>query len=288
MTDGFIVTTDSLSITVETESFTVVFSKEHCGITSFKYKTGSTWHECVEPGIASPILLGPYLYCDGITGDYLYPSGGYQNSVVVETPWFISINQDGYLRNSSIPGFTDLDYRVQWNVWPSGRIACNMTLTNNYGSTLVLDEDAYRMDPADDPDINLDRDAHTYLYWFGFYSNNTGSGANDLSADGITVSYRSRLTNYGTSGNTNRIYRTSFLWDDRTGIDQEFLLALSLYGSWGDCTNSTDIQNRGDSLSDDLLHPDPLDGSTNAGDMITGSLVGSGFDNKLSAYVVSV
>jgi hypothetical protein len=163
-----------------------------------------------------------------------------------------------------------------------------MKLTSLHDYGVILDEEAYRCNPVNDPDITPDRDRVPTLFWFGFYSNNTGGNEHDYSCDGIAVSYQVRLANYGVSGKTNRIFRTGYLWEHNSVIYARFLLALSVYGSWGDCANSIDFQTRGDAISADLLHPDPLDGSLNAGDVITGSLVNDGFDDDYSAYFLSV
>lgn len=288
MSDGFKITTGETSITVETEAFVLEFVKGHCGISSFRYKTGEVEHECVEQGTTPPILFGPHFYADELEGDYLYPSGGDKLDLSVNTPWAVKIKQEGYLRNGSIPENEDFEYLVIWLIWPSGRIACKMKFTNKHDEDVMLDEEAYRLNPVDDADINLERDTAPNLFWFGFYSDNSGSGEDDYSCDGITVIYDIRLANYQTSGNTNRVYRTSYLWEDRSDINTCFLIALSLYGSWGDCANASELESRGDAISSDLLDPDPLDGSLNAGDVITGSLVDDGFSMDFSAYQVSV
>ncbi|MCX6646206.1 MAG: hypothetical protein NTY09_07605 [bacterium] len=288
MTDGFVVTTGETSITVETEAFTIEFEKENCGIGSFRYKTGDVWHECTGQGTTPPILMAPYFFADALQGDYLYPSGGSKLDTIVNTPWAVRISQEGYLRNISIPSCEDFNYQVDWLIWPSGRIACTMKFTNTYGSNVMLNEEAYRLNPVNDPDITLDRDKVPNLFWFGFYSNNTGSDEDDFSCDCEAVSYQVRLANYGTSGNTNRIYKTMYLWMNDTNLYAQFLLALSVYGSFSDCANSIEFQSRGDALSADLLHPDPLNGSLNAGEVITGSPVNGGFSNDYSAYQVRV
>ncbi len=287
MTDGFQITVEGDTITVATDAFSLVFDLDKIGIVSFKYDTSGTWHEGVESGTTPPILFGPYYSVQNLEGNLLYPMGGESQTVEDEFPWFVRISQNGYLRNSSIPNCTDFKYEVLWTLWPSGRLYCRIQCTNESDDTQRLLEEAYRLNPADDQDIQLGRDDPPNLKWFGFFSNNTGSGENDLSHDAVVVPFTSALDQYGTSGNTNRIYRAGIIdWLEDETITREFLLALSVNGSWGDCTDALSFQMRGDDLSADITNPDPLDGSANAGDVLTGTLVGDGFDETGDCYTV--
>ncbi len=286
MTDGFQITVTDDTITLVAEAFTLVFDKENVGITSYKYETNGTWHECVESGNTPPVLFSSYHQLEKIPGTVMYPSGGITLSVVRETAWFVDILQVGYLRSQSDPDSTDYPIYIRWRIWPSGILGCRMKAINESGEALVLQEDAYRLNPADDQDVNPDRDTAPNLKWFGFYSNNTGGGAGDMSHDAIVIPWQTVLDKYGTSGNTNRIYQEEFNWTDNGELVYEFLIVLSVYGSWGDCTSSANFQTRGDKLSADFTNPDPLDGSQNAGDVLVGS--NNGFTEELVAYRVTV
>lgn len=285
MTDGFQVTQTADTVTVVCESFTLVFDKAGVGISSFKYETSGTWHECVESGTTPPILFCPYFSVVGLPGNVLYPSGGYELGALV-LPWLVQVSQKGWLRNGSIPDSTDYEYEVLWSIWPSGRIYAHMRMENKSGADLTFFEEAYRLNPADDPDITLGRDAVPILNWFGFYSNNTGSGENDLSHDAIVVPWGGVLNRYGTSGNTNRMYVGGEQWFDDTEISRCFCLALSVNGSWGDVTDSNGFQSRGDAVANDYLNADPLDGSQDAGDVLTGTIVDDGYDEEEGGYTV--
>lgn len=283
---GFELTGGVDSITVATEAFTLVFSKYHVGIASFRYETSGTWHECVESRTTPPTLFGPYFGAPTLQGGVLYPDGGTVLELEVWTPWYVQIRQNGNLRNDSIPNCTDYPVQIRWSLWPSGRLACRIEADNLSGSALLLAEEAYRLNPADDPDINLGRDSAPNLAWFGFYSNNTGSGEQDLSHDAIVVPFQVGLDQYATDDNTNRIYRANVAWPDEDQIARDFLVTLSVNGSWGDCADATGFQSRGDDLSSDFQNPDPLDGSSNAGDVVTGTMVGDGFDESRDGYTV--
>ena len=286
MGEGFEVTVGADSITVATEAFTLVFDKDHVGIVSFKYETSGTWHECVESGTTPPTLFGPYFKTLFLPGGVLYPSGGTTLELEVSTPWYVQIRQNGYLRNALLPDCTDYPCQIRWSLWPSGRLACRIEADNLSGSPLVLSEEGYRLNPADDPDINLGRDTAPSLQWFGFYSNNTGGGESDLSHDTVAAPFQSGLDQYRTEDNTNRIYRANVLWPNEGEIARDFLLALSVSGSWGDCVDAEGFESRGDGVSSDYQSPDPLDGSPDAGEVIVGTRVGDGFDESADGYTV--
>ncbi len=288
MSDGFDITVSVGLITVTTEAFRLVFNRSKVGITSFEYQTNGTWHEAVESGTIPPLLFCPYFTVQGLSGDVLYPSGGTELKVEKYLGRYLEISQSGYMRNASISSCIDYPVEIIWRLWPSGRLCCKVSVENQSGSSKTVTEEAYRLNPADDQDMDLSRDAEPNLDWFGFWSNNTGSDGDDLSHDAIVVPMVSGLTGYGTDGNTNRIYRGPVVWPDGGRIGFEFLLALSVGGSWGDCTDSGDFQSRGDAISADVLNPDPLDGSGNAGEVLVGGRVGDGFDEDLAAYTLSV
>ncbi len=285
MTDGFQIEVDEGSVTVATETFTLVFSKEHVGITSFRYETGGTWHEGVESSTTPPTLLGPYFVVKDLLGEVLYPSGGTDLIVQKALAWFVEIRQCGYMRNPSIPDSVDFPVEIMWRIWPSGRLACRIEMENLSSELQVLLEEAYRLNPADDEDINPGRDGAPVPKWFGFYSNNTGSGSDDLSHDAIVVPFEAGLSRYGESGKVNRLYKELFEWGQVQTIARSFLVALSVHGGWGDCANMTELQARGGELSSDYLNPDPLDGSENAGEVIVGT--GGTFGEEIGAYEVT-
>ncbi len=287
MTDGFVVTENGDDVTVQCENFSLVFNKLASGITSFKYLSGGNWHEGVETSDASPVMFGSYFSSIGVTGGVLYPVSGNTQTVEINLPWCVQIKQVGYLRNGSLPSSTDFPYVATWRVWPSGKIACKIESKNNSGSLITLDEEAYRLNPSDDADITLGRDTAPNFNWLGFWSDNTGDNTVDLSHDGILLSYATALDEYGSSGHTNRIYDADVPWSNAENIVKNFFIALSIDGGWGDVTDSSSFETHGDDLSDDMLNADPLDGSTDAGDVITGSKVGSGFDEYTSCYTLS-
>jgi hypothetical protein len=286
MTDGFEVTTESDSVTVLTEAFTLVFSKEHVGIASFKYETSGSWHECVETGNTPPTLFAPYFQSLDVSGNLLYPSGGYSQAVTTALPQFVQIVQSGYMRNPSIPDCTDYSITITWTLWPSGRLFCHIIIQNLSNTLLILSEEAYRLNPVGDPDIHPGRDEAPNLNWFGFYSNNMGPSSYDRSHDCIVVPFQSGLDHNSTDGNTNRIYRTTITFAPNTSMSRDFMIALSAYGSHGDCTGADDFQSRGDALSSDFTLPDPLDASPNAGQVLVGTRIGDGFDEEHGGYTL--
>ena len=288
MADGFKITKVGSYFIVETEAFRMKFDIETCGIRSLVYQTGETWHECIDIEILPPTIFGPYYVTEDVEGGVLYPGNGSDCNISIDTQWMVGFKHLGELLNETMEPEGDFQYEADFLVWPSGRIACSLKATNDSGSDVTLDEEAYRLNPADDPDINPERDTAPNLDWFGFYSNNTGNDEDDYSCDGIAVSYNPRLSEYGTSGNINRIYQPTSDWMDGRDRVAMFLLALAVDGSWGDCADALELQARGDALSNDLLHPDPLDGSATAGDVLVGSLVDGGFSPDVSAYVLQV
>jgi len=286
MVDGFIVTVNEDSVEVDLGKYTLEFGKDEVGLESYRYFMGTGWHEGVETGGEPAILFGPHFYADGMTGDYLYPSGGIQVSIITELEWFVEIRQTGYLSNGEIGESMDFPYEVNWCIWPSGNIACRMKTKNESGASVTLDEMGFRLNPADDLDITLTRDNPPYLYWFGFYSDNWGAGEHDLSHDCITSPFQSDMMIYGTEENTNRIYRENYVWPDEGELVYEFLQGLSMFGVWSDVVGSADSQMRGTKLSDNYRNPDPLDGSIGAGEIIIGG--GIGFDEEIGAYKLQV
>ena len=286
MIDSFQVTVDGNSVIVRAEAFTLIFDKEHVGITSYKYETSGVWHEGVESVSTPPTLFGPYFTAQGIPGGAIYPSGGFTLLVPKALPWFVQITQRGYLRNSSIPDCMDYPVLVIWSLWPSGRIVCHIVVRNESSSPMVLTEEAYRLNPVDDPDIHLGRDDPPNLKWFGFYSSNLGGSSGDRSHDCIVAPYQPGLDQYATGGNTNRIFSANAIIAPSMELDRDFMIVLSANGSWGDCSNSGDFQTNGDKLASDYQFPDPLNGASNAGQVITGLRVDDGFDEGQGGYTV--
>lgn len=288
MSAGFQVTVKADSISVKAEAFTLDFDKSKAGISSFRYETSGIWHECVEKSKVPSILYCPVYKIQNIEGEVIYPDGGHTLLLEVSTSWFIKIIQAGYLRNSILNQTTNFPYSVDWSIWASGRIFSRMKARNNSGSVLLMLEESYRLNPADDPDISLGRDNPPELNWFGFFSDNRGSNEFDLSHDGIVVPYQSGLDNYAVDSNTNRVYRTGRTWFPGEEIARDFMIRLSCYGSAGDCVNAVDFQMQGDAVSSDYGNPDPLDGSPNAGLVIKGLKEGYGFSESLGAYRLRV
>jgi len=284
---GFNVTDFGAGVIVESNDFTLIFTTDTCGITSFLYDKGGNEHNCVGNFAYPLVLFAPFFTALSVPGGILWPDGGTSTEVIKNFDWFVQIKQSGYLRNVTIPVCTDYIYNVTWYIWPSGRIGCKLEAKNLSGSMLTLSEEAYRLNPANDSDINPERDTVPNLEWFGFWSNNTGNDPDDLSHDTICVPYIESLDTYGVSGKINRIYDSGVTWLNNETLTRWFLLALSVEGSWGDSANSTDLENHGDDISADLKNPDPLDGSANAGDVLTGTRVDSGFDEYTSAITVS-
>ena len=285
---GFTVKAEGGSVIVETDDYTLIFSEAPVGITSFYYKKDGVEHDVVGDMVYPMTLFQPFFYAGEISGAVLWSDGGTSIEVEKNFDWFVQIKQTGYMRNPVIPTCTDFPFNVTWYLWPSGRIGCRMEIKNLSGFVIVVEEEAYRLNPANDADISPERDTAPSLEWFGFQSNNTGSGAEDLSHDVICVPYVSSLNSYDASGKINRIYDNDVTWLNSETLTRWFLLALSVDGSWGDCANGADIQSRGDEISADLKNPDPLDGSADAGDILTGTLIGTGFDEYTSAITVGV
>ena len=286
MTDGFQVTVTEDAITVVAEAFTLVFDRDKIGVTEFRYEAGGAWHEGVESGVASPILFGPYFEVNDLGTGFLHPDGGIKMEVLVELDWFIEIYQVGWLRNSGIPECTDFPVEAWWKLWPSGRLIGRAIVLNQSGDPVLVVEEAWRLNPADDPDITLGRDNPPDMEWFGFYSNNTGSGEDDLSHDAIAFPMQEFFEDYGTSGNTNYFFNKDINWDAGGGISCTFMIALAANGSWGDIEDSSGFQSRGDEVSADVRNPDPIDGSANAGEVIVGIRLSGGYSPYLGAYTV--
>lgn len=286
MTDGFQVTVTDDAITVATEAFTLVFDRDKIGVTEFRYETDGTRHEGVESTDPSPILFGPYFEVKDLGTGFLHPHGGTDMELVIGLDWFIEIHQAGWLRNSGIPDCTDFPLEVCWKLWPSGRLYGEIWTRNDSGDSILVLEESWRLNPSDNQDINLGRDNPPNLKWFGFYSNNTGDGEDDLSHDAVAFPMQVTFEHYGTSDNTNRIYREDVNWDNGTDISCEFMIALSADGSWGDVADSDGFQIRGDEISVDYRQPDPIDGSENAGEVIVGIRLSGGFDRYLGAYTI--
>lgn len=285
---GFTVKAENSSVIVETDDYTLIFSGMPVGITSFFYKKGGVEHDVVGDMVYPMTLFQPFFYAGEITGAVLWSDGGTSIEVQKNFDWFVQIKQSGYMRNPYIPTCTDFPFNVTWYLWPSGRIGCRMGIKNLSGSVVVVEEEAYRLNPANDTDINPERDTAPNLEWFGFWSNNTGDGEEDLSHDMICVPYPASLDRYGVSGKINRIYDNDVTWLNLETLIRWFLLTLAVDGSWGNCSNAAEFQSRGDEISADVKNPDPLDGSTNAGDILSGTLIGTGFDEYTSAITVGV
>ena len=286
MTDGFQVTVTDETITVVTEAFTLVFDKDKVGLTSFRYETGGTWHEGVGTGTVPPLLFGPYFWVKDLGTGFLYPDGGTSLLLVKNLGWFLEIDQIGWLRNSLIPDCTDFPVWVWWRLWPSGRLVCKIKMSNNSGRPILILEESWRLNPADDQDINPGRDDPPDLNWFGFYSDNSGGGEHDLSHDAIAVPMQKIFYEYDVTGKINRVYHVDYPWSIGGEIGYEWGLALSANGSWGDIVDSSGFQARGDALSRDYRNPDPLDGSVNAGEILVGTPVSSGYSYQLGAYTI--
>jgi hypothetical protein len=286
MTDGFQVTVTDDAITVVTEEFTLVFDRDKIGVTEFRYEAGEAWHNGVESEVPSPILFGPYFEVKDLGTGFLYPDGGTDMELTIELDWFIEIYQTGWLRNTGIPECTDFPVEAWWKLWPSGRLIGRAIVRNQTGDHILVLEEAWRLNPADDADITLGRDEPAGMEWFGFYSNNTGSGEDDLSHDAIAFAMQGTYEDYGTSGNTNYFFNEDVTWADGTGISGTFMIVLSGNGSWGDIEDAGGFQTRGDEISADVRNPDPIDGSANAGEVIVGIRLSGGFDHYLGAYIV--
>jgi len=287
MSDGFIVTEGVGKVTVDAGDFVVEFNEAQAGITSFRYITNGAIHECVNSSVTPAQLFHPYWLIDGLQGGQFYPAGGQSLDVKINKPQIVQVQQTGYLRNPTLMDITYFPYTVTWTMWPSGRIACRMIVENQSGVSKVLTEEAYRLNPKNDVDITSGRDSAPSLNWFGFWSNNTGGSTLDLSHDVVAVPYQSYLTGYETEGKANQIYREDYTFPNGTSITVEFLLILSVSGSWGDVADSSGFETRGDRLSSDYRNPDPIDGSMNAGIVMVGSKSGDGFDESMAAYMVN-
>jgi hypothetical protein len=282
MSEAFEVEIEPGSVTVRTDAFTLVFDKDHVGITSFKYNTSGAWHEGVESGRTPPTLFAPY-FKTTLQGVYIYPDGGTLLSVEKLLPHYVRIKQLGFLRNESIPECEDYPVEVTSSIWPSGRIYCAVQVTNVSFTDLFLVEHAFRLSPVDDADISLVRDDPPDLEWFGFFSGNLGGSSFDRSHDTVAACFTEDLDHYSSGDGVNKLFNENSVLHSMATIIQRFIIALSANQSWGDCSDAEDFQLRGDRIASDYKNPDPLDGGPNAGSVIVGFLDG-GFDLNYGGY----
>jgi hypothetical protein len=282
---GFNITEGIDQITVETEAFTLVFDNTNVGVISFRYEKGGNIHEGVESLAISPILFGPWFNVL-INGNpsRVYPRNAVNQSLTFSMPWYAEIFQIGQL--SDITG-SDLGlmYTAVWHIWPSGRVSCTMRIFAMMYFPGTLLEEAYRLNPSNDTDIFPVSD-NTDLKWFGFYSNNTGDNSADLSHDAIAIPLQSNVNMYAVDGYAGRMLTTGSTLPPGGMLNAIFLIALSVFNSWGDSVDFNSLDAHGDAISLDVLHPDPLNGTQNAGVVIVGMVSGNGFDIERCAYTL--
>lgn len=283
MSEVFEVEIEPGSVTVRTDSFTLLFDKDHVGITSFKYNTSGAWHEGVESGRTPPTLFAPYFKTATPPGGDIYPDGGTLLSVEKLLPHYVRIKQLGFLRNESIPECEDYPVEVTSSLWPSGRIHCVVEASNFSSADLFLVEQAFRISPVDDADISLVRDDPPDLEWFGFFSGNLGGSSYDRSHDAAVACFSDDLDHYASGDGINRLFSENFVLHIGAMMIQKFILALSANQGWGDCSEGEDFQLRGDRIASDFKNPDPLNGGPNTDRVIVGSLDG-GFDWEYGGY----
>jgi hypothetical protein len=283
MSEAFEIEIEPGSVTVRTDAFTLVFDKNHLGITSFKYNTSGAWHEGVENSRTPPTLFAPYFWTATPQVGNIYPDGGTLLSVEKLLPHYIRIKQLGFLRNKSIPQCEDYPVEVTSSLWPSGRIYCVVKASNYSPSDLLLVQHAFQISPVNDADISLVRDNPPDLGWFGFFSANLGGSSYDRSHDAVAACFSPDLDRYGSGNGVNWLFNENFLWHSGATVIQKFIIALSANQSWGDCSEGDDFQLRGDRIASDFKNPDPLNGGLTAGRVIVGSLDG-GFDSEYGGY----
>jgi hypothetical protein len=286
MTDGFEVTNLGNQVIVQAEAFRLIFDVEYMGIVSYAYLKGGVWHEGVEPSGEAPILFEPYFRFSGPPAETTYPGTGSSISVNENYPEYVKIVHTGFMTNDNPSSTNHSTLTITYSLWPSGRVFIRVSAIRMISSPPAYVQEGYRLNPILDTDINLYCDSSALVKWIGFYSGNSGDFQGDKSQDAVLTPYDKVFTDYEELEGRNRIFRDYVLWQPGETIGRSFLLALACNGSWGDTSNETNFQSRGDSLASDYLSPDPLNGASGAGEVITGTKTGDGFDESNGGYVV--
>lgn len=273
---------------VDSADFRLRFSKSQIGVSSFEYLKGGVWHEAVNPS-TSGLLYLPQLDVVGISGGKLYPyhSGVIYIEFVGKS--FAKITMGGYLSNPTQgEGFEDFVFATEYSIYEDGDIHLKTTIVFSSENAPMLVTEEHILDPKDDNDITLERDTAPNLWFAGFHSNNTGNDASDLSHDGILIQYGNDFTNYVTYTTGGRkavgLAKAQEQWINDSIHIYHFRLHLSANGSSNDVTDSNSFQSVGDDKGADFRNPDPLTGGADEGDVLTGSLVGDGFDEGEGTY----
>lgn len=273
---------------VDSGDFRLRFSKSQLGISSFEYLKGGVWHEAVNPS-ASGLLYLPQLDVLEISGGKIYPyhSGGIRIEFAGKS--FVKITTTGNFSNPTQgEGFEDFLFATEYSIYEDGDIHLKTTIVFSSENAPMQVTEEHILDPKDDNDITLERDTAPNLWFAGFHSNNTGNGTSDCSHDGIFIQDGNDFTNYVTYTTGGRkavgLAKAQTQWDNDSTRCSLFHLHLSANGSANDITDSNSFQSVGDDKGADFRNPDPLTGGIDEGDVLTGSLVGDGFDEGEGTY----
>lgn len=274
---------------VDNGSFRLKFSESAMGISSFAYLLGGAWHEVVNP-LSPALLYFPRLTIDGLLGGPIYPYHGGILSADFTGPTFAMFQIDGWLSNATQgTGLAYYPFTTTYAVYEDGSIYLQNDFTNASMDDQILTLEEHLLNPKDDPDIALDSDSDPDLMFAGFYSNNTGSGSDDLSHDGIlsqtSTTYGIYITDTDGDRNTVGLAKGPQMWAVTGVIQSSFHIGLSMANSPRDVTSALDFQSVGSLVSNDYQNPDPLTGELNAGDVIIGNLLGGSY-YKEGAYLV--
>jgi hypothetical protein len=254
---------------VETPDFNLRFSKSLMGISSFAYLKGGCWHDAVNPD-GSGILYVPRLSVPSVDGGVLEPHHDGNISIEFVGQAAIKLLVSGYLSNSTQgSGLTDFPFTSHYMIYENGAVYIRTTILNS-GELYSEVTEEHILDPKDDNDITLERDTAPNLWYAGFYSDNTGDSASDLSHDGILIQYGDDFTVYVTYTDGNRnaagLSKTAETWVAQSVHDSNFLLHLSCDGSYGDITDAGSFEAIGDELASDYRNSDSLTGGPDEGD----------------------
>ena len=273
---------------VYTADFRLRFSKSQIGISSFAYLKGGVWHEAVNLS-ASGLLYLPQLDVPSISGGKLYPCHGGNIEVEFTGNAFVKFTITGHLSNSTqSEALKEFMLETEYSIYEDGDIHLKTRIVFGSQNAPMQVTEEHILDPKDDNDFTLERDTAPNLWFAGFYSNNTGDDASDLSHDGILIQYRNDFTNYVTFTTGGRkavgLGKAQEQWADGSIHNSWFRLHLSADGSANDVTDSNSFQSVGDDKGADFRNPDPLTGGIDEGDVLTGSLSDDGFDEAEGTY----
>jgi len=270
--------------------FRLRFSKSKMGISSFAYLAGGNWHEIVNP-YGSGLLYLPRLTLAGQPNQIISPYHGAALSDKFIGKAFSCFEVSGYLSNQALGEMPDYPFVTRCSIYEDGDIYLKTSIYTHQGTPYNIIFEEHLLDPKNDPDIILQRDTPPNLKFAGFYSNNPGPNPVDFSADGILVQFQDYFNVYVTYIMSNRkavglgTYNGS--WIPGIIIIRYFRLHLSVLRSPHDVIDAATFQSIGSDKAFDHRIPDPLNGGPNAGQVLTGSLSGDGYNEAEGTYTVN-